>query len=160
MKTQSGFLEPEKQMYFMQQAIEQAKIAYKKDEVPVGAIIVKSETGEILSRQYNRTIELSDPTAHAEILAIREVCKKLGNYRINNCDLYVTLEPCTMCASAISWARINNVCFGAYDKKFGAVVSNLKFFEQSFCNHKINISSGILKDECSELLKNFFKERR
>ena len=128
---------PNTNEYFMQKAFEQAKVAYEKQEVPVGAIVVDSITNKILSLQHNRTIELNDPTAHAEVLAIREACEKIGNYRINNCDLYVTLEPCTMCASAISWARIKNLYFGAYDKKFGAVERNLKFFDQKFCNHKI-----------------------
>ncbi|MFC1659165.1 tRNA adenosine(34) deaminase TadA [Pseudomonadota bacterium] len=146
--------------YFMQKALEQAKIAYKKQEVPVGAVIVDSKTKKILSSQYNRPIELKDPTAHAEILAIREVCKKVKNYRLNECDLYVTLEPCAMCASAISWARIKNLYFGAYDEKFGVVTSNLKFFNQTYCNHKIKIFPGILKNECSELLTGFFREKR
>lgn len=144
----------------MQEALKQAKLAYKHDEVPVGAIIVDSKTNEIIAKAYNKTIKLNDPTAHAEILAIRKACKKANNYRIPNYDLYVTLEPCNMCASAISWARINKLCYATKDEKFGAIDSTSQFFSQKNQNHKPEVSSGLLELESAKLLKDFFHAKR
>jgi len=151
---------PKLETYFMKEALKQAKLAYKNDEVPIGAIIVNSKTDEIIAKAYNKTIKLNDPTAHAEILAIRKACKKIGNYRITNCDLYVTLEPCNMCASAISWARINKLCYATKDEKFGAIDSTTQFFSQKNQNYKPKISSGLLGQESARLLKDFFHTKR
>ncbi len=145
---------------YMQQAITLAKQAYSHDEIPVGCLIVNPNNGKILAATYNRNQHYDDATAHAEILAIREACKKLGQNRLRNMDMYVTLEPCTMCAAAISFARIQNLYFGAYDEKGGAVVNGVKFYESPTCHHRPNISGGHLKDECSNLLKDFFKNKR
>ena len=145
--------------HYMREAIAQAQAASARGEVPVGAVIVNRE-GEIISRTGNAPIGISDPTAHAEILAIRDAAYFSGNYRLNGMTLYVTLEPCTMCAGAISNARIARVIYGAPDLKGGAIDHGVKFFEQSTCHHSPEVSSGILAEECSELLKNFFKARR
>ena len=145
---------------YMKIAIELAKKAYNQDEVPIGAVIVDNENDEIIAQTYNLCEHIADSTAHAEILAIQEACKKLGQNRLRNCDLYVTLEPCTMCAAAISFSRIENLYFGAYDKKGGAVENGVKFYEQNSCHHRPNVFSGILEDECSKLLKDFFKAKR
>ena len=143
---------------FMKQALKQAEKAYEKEEVPIGAIIVKD--GKIISRAYNKRELDMKATAHSEILAIEKACKKLKNWRLNDCDLYVTLEPCPMCAGAILNSRINKVYFGALDKKSGAVVSNLKMLDNEFCNHTAKYEQGILEQECSDILKKFFKEIR
>ena len=111
-------------------AMEEAKKAYARDEVPIGAVLVHSQSGEVVTRNGNRTNELADPTAHAEILVIREQCKKLGVQRIPDYDLYVTLEPCTMCAAAISFARIRRLVFGASDPKGGGVINGVEFFKR------------------------------
>ena len=144
---------------FMKVAIEAAEQAAERDEVPVGAVMVNNH--EIISIQGNRTRELNDPTAHAEILCIREACQKLGAQRIPSCDLYVTLEPCTMCAAAISFARIKMLGIGALDEKGGGVIHGIKFFSQPTCHHKnIEIETGILETECAKILKSFFKAKR
>ena len=144
---------------FMEQALSAAREAGERDEVPIGAVIVHE--GEILSMQGNRTRELHDPTAHAEILAIREACQKLGVQRIPECDLYVTLEPCAMCAAAIAFARIRKLVIGAKDEKGGGVVNGVRFFEADTCHHKkIEILSGVCESESAELLKNFFAAKR
>jgi len=141
-------------------ALEEARLAETRDEVPIGAIIVDPISGEIISRAGNRTIELSDPTAHAEILAIRDACAKENSQRIPKYDLYVTLEPCTMCAGAISFARIRRLIYAAPDVKGGAIDSGAKFFTQPTCHHKIEIVSGIEAEKSSMLLKNYFKKKR
>jgi len=145
---------------FMEQALEQAKIAFKKDEVPVGCVIVNSQTNQILSKTYNQNIELKDPTAHAEVLAIREACKKLKSDRLTNCDLYVTLEPCSMCATAISLAGIRRVYYGANNPKEGAIENGAKIYKNKFCCYVPEVYSGILERECGLLLKEFFKSKR
>lgn len=145
---------------YMRLALAEAEKAKERDEVPVGAIIVHSHTGEILSRASNRSIEQHDPTAHAEVMAIRDACAKLGVQRIPDYDLYVTLEPCAMCAGAISFARLNKVVFGAYDVKGGAVFHGPEFFEQPTCHHHPEIHGGILEEECGALLRNFFALKR
>ncbi len=146
--------------YYMQAALEQAKQAESRDEVPVGAVLVDINTGNIVAANGNRTIELSDPTAHAEILVIRELCDQVEAQRIPEYDLFVTLEPCTMCATAISFARLRRLVFGTPDKKGGAVVSGVKFFDQSSCHHKIDVTHDVCAQECSEILKSYFKKKR
>lgn len=143
--------------YFMRRALAEAKSAEKKGEVTVGAVVVAD--GKIISRGHNEPIRRSDPTAHAEIIAIRRACRKVGNYRLQNCDLYVTLEPCAMCVGAMIHARIRRLVFGAKDPKAGAVVSIMNFpLEKT--NHRIHVEGGILEKECSQLLKEFFRRKR
>jgi len=146
--------------HYMRQCIAQAQAASARGEVPVGALIVDPETGEIITRTGNAPIGICDPTAHAEILALRDAAYKTGNYRLSRLALYVTLEPCTMCAGAISNARIGRVVYGAADPKGGAVESGVQFFESASCHSKPEITSGVLAAECSQLLKDFFKARR
>lgn len=143
----------------MQAALEEAKAAESRDEVPIGAIIIDDD-GEILSTASNRTRELHDPCAHAEILAIRDACKKAGAQRIPNTTLYVTLEPCAMCAAAISFARIKKVVIGATDPKGGGVLHGGKFYEQPTCHHKPEIQYGLMAEKCGDILRNFFKSKR
>ena len=143
--------------YFMRRALAEAKNAEKKGEVPVGAVVVAD--GKIISLGHNEPIRRSDPTAHAEITAIRRACRKVGNYRLQNCDLYVTLEPCAMCLGAMIQARLRRLVFGAKDPKAGAVVSIMKFpFEKT--NLKISVEGGILAKECGQVLKEFFRQKR
>ncbi len=146
--------------YFMHEALGQAKLAELAAEVPIGAVLVNEETGEVIARAYNQTICHKDPTAHAEILAIREGCRLLGAQRIPQCILYVTLEPCPMCASAISFARIKHVYFGATDVKSGGFVSGPALVTQSVLHHKPGFTGGILATESAQLLRDFFKARR
>lgn len=145
---------------YMQAALEEARLAQDRDEVPIGAILVHKATGEIIARNGNRTIEMNDPTAHAEILVIREACAQIGKQRIPDFELYVTLEPCTMCAAAIAFARIPRLIIGASDEKGGGILHGAKFFSQSTCHHKIQIEHGIMRDECGQILKNYFKSKR
>jgi tRNA(Arg) A34 adenosine deaminase TadA len=145
---------------YMRAAMEEAKLAYQRDEVPIGAVLVDPENGKIITSNGNRTIEMSDPTAHAEVLVIREACKKQNSQRIPTYDLYVTLEPCTMCAATISFARIRRIIYGAPDVKGGGIDNGVKFFKQSTCHHKIEITSGIMADECVQILKKYFKSKR
>ncbi len=140
--------------------MEEARAAGTRGEVPIGAVLVNRDSGEIAARAGNRTIELSDPTAHAEILVIREICQKEGAQRIPGYDLYVTLEPCAMCTAAIAFARIPRLVFGAQDPKGGAVLHGPKFYDQPTCHHKIEIAHGPLETESSALLKEFFQARR
>jgi len=144
----------------MRAALKEAILAAERGEVPIGAVITDADTGEIVARAGNRTIELSDPSAHAEILAIRQLCEQNGKQRIPNYNLYVTLEPCTMCAGAIAFGRLNRIIYGATDAKGGAVESGVTFFNQPTCHHKISVTSGILAEECGQILKDFFKKRR
>lgn len=144
----------------MRLALEEANAAATRDEVPIGAILVHTETGEVVARAGNRTIELSDPSAHAELLVIRQQCEKLGVQRIPEYDLYVTLEPCTMCAAAISFARIRRIVIGAPDAKGGGILHGAKFYDQPTCHHRPEITSDILADECGDILRNFFKSKR
>ena len=145
--------------YYMQLALKEARKAFNKDEVPIGAIIVDKD-GNILSRAHNQGEHGSSALNHAEILAIYKATQKLKQPRLWDCKIYVTLEPCTMCAAAISFARIKTLYFGAYDEKGGAVTSGVKFYEQKNCHHKPNVLGGILENECSQILKNFFKNKR
>lgn len=142
---------------FMKKAIEQAKIAYETDEIPIGAVVVCN--GEIVGTGFNRREKGKNALYHAEIIAIDEACKKLGGWRLWQCEMYVTLEPCPMCAGAIINSRLKRVIFGAYDKKGGACGSVANIPEMNF-NHKPEIVRGVLEEECSELIKNFFRELR
>ena len=144
--------------FFMKQAIKEAHKAYKKLEVPVGAVIVKD--GKIIARAHNQKETKTDTTKHAEILAIQKASKKLKSWRLIDCELYVTLEPCTMCAGAIINSRIKKVYIGASDEKTGAVGSVLNLFDDYTFNHKVESEKGILKTECEDILKTFFKELR
>lgn len=142
---------------YMKQALKEAKKASKIGEVPIGAVIVKDDI--IIARAHNlREIKMNS-LKHAEIIAIDRACKKLKNFRLEGCDLYVTVEPCLMCAGAIIQSRIRKVCFGAVDEKYGAVVSVCKSFEIK-SNHKVEVEQGVLKEECEDIIKTFFKELR
>lgn len=143
---------------FMELALAEAEAAAARGEVPVGAAIVRD--GRVIARHGNRTRELNDPTAHAEMLAIREACGALASERLTDCDLYVTLEPCGMCAAAISFARIRRLYFGAEDPKGGGVVHGPRFFGQPTCHHVPDIYSGIGEVRSAELLREFFRNRR
>ncbi|MDD4556887.1 MAG: nucleoside deaminase [Alphaproteobacteria bacterium] len=145
---------------YMKRALELAQKAFEQDEVPIGAVIVNAQTGEIISETHNLSEHTDCCTAHAEILAINEACRKLGTNRLWDLDLYVTLEPCTMCASAISFARIKTLYFGASDMKGGAVENGVRFYDSPTCHHKPNIQGGIMAKEASFLLKSFFKNKR
>ncbi len=143
---------------FMREAIKEAKKAYKKLEVPVGAVIVKN--GEIIARAHNLKETKLDTTKHAEILAIQRASKKLQSWRLIDCEMYVTLEPCSMCAGALINSRMKKVYIGALDQKTGAAGSVLNLFEDYTFNHKVEIERGIMSDECEKLLKDFFKHLR
>lgn len=143
---------------FMRAALEQARIAGSCDEVPVGAIVVLE--GEIVGRGFNQPIGRNDPTAHAEVMALRDAGTRLGNYRLPGCELYVTLEPCAMCSGAIMHSRIARVVFGAPDPKTGVAGSVIDLFAELRLNHHAQISGGVLADECGSLLTGFFAARR
>ncbi len=142
----------------MRHAVRLAHLAESEGEVPVGAVLVKDET--VIGEGWNRPIVDNDPTAHAEIMAIRQAGKRVSNYRLLDTTLYVTLEPCLMCVGAIVHARIGRVVFGAKDPKRGAIVSALQLSDLQFLNHQVPWVAGVLADECSQLLVNFFKQRR
>ena len=141
--------------YFMKQALKEAQKAYNKMEVPVGAIIVKN--GKIISRGYNQKETKYDTTKHAEIIAIQKASKKLKSWRLLDCEMYVTLEPCSMCAGAIINSRIKKLYIGTMDEKTGAAGSKLNLFKDYKFNHNVEVETGILKDECEGILKDFFK---
>jgi len=143
---------------FMDLALKAAEKAGNSGEVPIGCVIVRD--GKVVAAASNRTLTDRDPTAHAEILAIRDAARKLGSERLTDCDLYVTLEPCTMCAGAISFARIRRLYYGAADPKGGAVESGVRFFASSTCHHVPEIYSAVGDNEAAALLKEFFKARR
>ena len=140
-------------------ALAEAEAAAARGEVPVGAVVVDAN-GAVLARAGNRTRELADPTAHAEMLAIRAACQALGSERLGDADLYVTLEPCPMCAAAISFARLRRVYFGAADPKGGAIESGVRFFASATCHHVPDVYGGLSETEAAELLKSFFATRR
>ncbi|HEX3436193.1 MAG TPA: tRNA adenosine(34) deaminase TadA [Pseudacidobacterium sp.] len=143
---------------FMQAALEEAHLAAAAGEVPIGAVVVIK--GEIIARGQNRVLRDIDPTAHAEIIAMRGAAYAVGNYRLLDCELYVTLEPCAMCAGAMVHARLARLTYGAADPKAGAVSSVLEVLNHPKLNHKMLVTSGVLADECSTLLKEFFRSRR
>lgn len=144
---------------FMDQALAQAEAAAARGEVPVGAVIVDDQ-GRVLAAAGNRTEELNDPTAHAEMLAIREAAAARGEPRLPDCDLYVTLEPCPMCAQAISFARLRRVYFGAYDPKGGGVDHGPRVFQSSSCHHAPEVVGGLEEEKAAKLLKSFFEAQR
>jgi tRNA(adenine34) deaminase len=139
-------------------ALQEARIAAERGEVPVGCVIVRG--AEIVARAGNRTVKDRDPTAHAEIIAIRQAAALLGSERLEGCDIYVTLEPCTMCAGAIAFARVRRLYYGAADPKGGAVDSGVKFFASPTCHHRPEVYGGLAEAEASTLLRSFFQERR
>lgn len=143
---------------FMKEALKQAKKAEKIDETPIGAVI--AHKGKIIARGYNKRETQKNCLCHAEISAINKACKKLGGWRLPECDIYVTLEPCPMCAGAIISARIENLYFGAYDKKSGCAGSSIDLFKKNLFNHNVNAVGGFMENECADILKNFFKRLR
>lgn len=146
-------------LWFMAMALEQAELAYKAQEVPVGAVLV-SPSGEVLSKSYNLKESTFNPTAHAEILAIEEGAKKLQNWRLQDCVLYVTLEPCPMCLTALVQSRVKQCVFGAYDSKGGSLSLGYNLHKDKRLNHQFSIIGGVKHFECSRVLSQFFKERR
>lgn len=142
----------------MLEALRQARRAEAHGEVPVGAVVVVDN--EIYGRGSNAPIRIHDPTAHAEILALRQAAKKLGNYRLENATLYATLEPCAMCAGALIAARVRTLVFGARDLRFGGVRSKFRIADSDLLNHKVEIVEGVMASECLELIKTFFEQRR
>jgi len=144
---------------FLRRAIELAREAERRDEVPIGAVIV-SEDGEILAEASNETIERHDPTAHAEILAIRRAGERIKNYRLTGATVYSTIEPCAMCAGALVNARVARLVYGAPDERFGAVRSKFELCDSDKLNHRIEITTGILEAECRNLMQDFFRRRR
>ena len=144
----------------MRIALEAAQAAALAGETPVGAVVVDPASGEVIAVGANQPIGSRDPTAHAEIVAMREAARKLGNYRLTDLHLFVTLEPCAMCAGAISHARIGRLVFGAEDPKGGAVVNGPRFFEQPTCHWRPTVEGGVLAEEAGDLLRSFFRARR
>ena len=145
---------------YMEAALAEARNAAAHGEIPVGAVIVDVKTGDVIAAAGNETEHEHNPTAHAEMLAIARACRAVGAPRLPTCDIYVTLEPCPMCAAAISFARLRRVYFGAYDPKGGGVEHGPRIFSHATCNHKPEVMGGIDERECAQLLKDFFKERR
>ena len=143
---------------FMKSALIEAEKARKKNEVPIGAVIVKD--GKIISKGYNQREKKQNALLHAEVIAINKACKKLKSWRLNGCDIYITLEPCLMCFGAILNSRIDNIYFGAYDKSGSSISSNNSLLKKSILNHKLKVEGGILEKECSQILTDFFKENR
>jgi tRNA(adenine34) deaminase len=143
---------------WMRLALEEARLAGESGEVPVGAVLIRGE--EVLARCHNSPITLRDPSAHAEVLAIRQAASFLGNYRLTGTTLYVTLEPCLMCAGAILLARIDRVVFGAADPKGGAVISLYRLFDDRRLNHIVTVTEGVLKEACAEIISGFFRAKR
>jgi tRNA(adenine34) deaminase len=144
----------------MRIALDEAQAAAARGEAPIGAVVADPATGEVIARAGNAPISTSDPTAHAEILALREAAKRLGNYRLTGLTLYVTLEPCAMCAGAISHARIGRLVIGAEDPKGGAVLHGPRFFEQPTCHARPTVESGLDAEESGQMLRDFFRAKR
>lgn len=145
---------------YMLRAVTEAEKAARRGEVPIGAVVVDATHKTILAADGNRTLERKDPTAHAEMLVLREAAARLGNERLVQCDLYVTVEPCPMCAQAISFARIRRLYFGAEDEKMGGVMHGPRIFKSSSCCHRPEVYGGIEETRALALMKNFFRERR
>lgn len=144
--------------YFMAKALQKAREAFLSDEIPVGAVLVLD--GKIIASAHNQNEALNDPTAHAEMVAIRKASRRLGNQRLSKAILYVTLEPCSMCAGASIWARIGTIVYGAKEPKGGAIESSLHLFEEKGINHRPAVRGGVLEKECAELMTAFFKKKR
>lgn len=155
-----GFIlmDRETDIKFMLEALKEAEKSANFDEVPVGAVIVKD--GKIIARGHNLRERNNDPTAHAEIVAIRKACKKLKSWRLEGCTIYVTIEPCSMCAGTLLWTRIKRIVYGASDPKGGALGSSYNLFEVKNINHKVEITRGVLENKCSELMTSFFRSKR
>jgi tRNA(adenine34) deaminase len=145
--------------FWMQKALAAAREAGERHEVPIGACLI-DDSGQLIATAFNQTISLSDPTAHAEILAVREAARVIGNYRLTGTTLFTTIEPCVMCAGALVNARVRRLVFGAHDERFGAVETLFRLCDNESLNHRLEITSGILADECRELMRNFFQSRR
>jgi len=143
---------------FMNIALEEARSALDEGEVPVGAIVVRGD--EVIARAHNGTLTMNDPSAHAEMVAIRRAAGYIGNYRLGDTTLYVTLEPCVMCAGAIIHARMDRLVFGAYDPKGGGVASLYTILSDERLNHSVDVTGGVLRDVCSEILSGFFRQKR
>ena len=143
---------------FMKEALKQAKKAYAIEEVPIGCVIVHED--KIIARAYNKRNTKKSTLAHAELLAIQKACKKLGDWRLEECTMYITLEPCQMCAGAIVQARIPRVVIGTHNKKAGCAGSILNLLQMKEFNHQVELASGVLEEECSEMMKQFFREMR
>ncbi len=154
-----GVNQQENDEYWMRLALQQAQKAADRDEVPVGAVLV-DQSGECLASGHNQPISAVDPTAHAEIVVLREAAKRMNNYRLPDTTLYITLEPCTMCVGALVQARVARIVFAASEPKAGAIVSALRLFETGRFNHQPEIDSGVLEAESSSLLANFFQQKR
>ena len=142
----------------MEAALSQARLALAAGEVPVGAVLVAGD--QIIARAFNQPISANDPTAHAEVLALREAARVLGNYRMTDATVYVTVEPCLMCVGAMVHARVRAVVYGAAEPKTGALVSTLKVLESPGLNHRFLVTAGVLEDECRSIIQEFFRERR
>lgn len=153
-------MDEERHIKYMQAALDEARAAAARGEVPIGAVLVDRASGTIVARDGNRTIERADPTAHAEVNVVRAACAAAGSQRIPGHDLYVTLEPCALCAAALSFARIDHVIYGAADEKGGGVEHGGKFYEQPTCHHRPAVTSGVMANEGGVLLKEFFAARR
>ena len=145
---------------YMLQALAEARAAAARGEIPVGAVVVDNGTGQVIARAGNATEAENNPVAHAEMIALQRACTLKGTPRLTECDLYVTLEPCPMCATAISFTRIRRVYFGAYDPKGGGIDHGPKIFSHATCHHKPEVYGGIHEQECGTVLKDFFKDRR
>ncbi|HUV14541.1 MAG TPA: tRNA adenosine(34) deaminase TadA [Acidobacteriota bacterium] len=143
---------------WMEVALQEARQAASEGEVPVGAVVIQGD--EMISRDHNRCIQLNDPTAHAEILALKAAGRALENYRLNETSVFITLEPCAMCAGALVWARVSKVIFGAWDEKSGAAGSKVNLFSPGLFNHTVEVIGGVLDEPCREILRSFFSERR
>ena len=143
---------------FMKEALIEARKAYDLGEIPIGAVVVRD--GQVIARGHNLTETTKDPTAHAEMIAIREAARVLGGWRLVGCSIYVTVEPCSMCTGAMIWSRIENLYIGTMDPKAGACGSVFNIAEEDRLNHRINVERGILGEECSSIMKEFFKELR
>ncbi len=149
---------PHTDEHWMQIALEQAQLAAAAGEVPVGAVLVKDD--EIVATGFNQPISSCDPTAHAEVVALRGAAQALSNYRIPDCTLYVTIEPCAMCAGAMVHARVKRLVFGAPEPRAGAVISSLRLLEGAQLNHRVAVTGGVLAEQCAEVMQTFFRQRR
>jgi len=153
-------MRPADDVAWMQLALEEARRAAMVGEVPVGALVINIKNGQILGQGHNRTLLDHDPTAHAEIVALRQAGARLGNYRLPGCAIFATIEPCSMCAGALVHARVDRLVYGASDPKAGAVASVLQVLNHPSLNHKMEVTSGVLAEQCSQLLQSFFRHRR
>ena len=158
MRQRTSMLDRDFDEKYMKMALEEAEKAGQRGEIPVGAILLKGD--RVIAKDHNRCIELSDPTAHAEILVLRKGGEILRNYRLDETVVYVTVEPCPMCVSAMVHGRISRLVFGSLEPKYGAVESKFRLLNNNGLNHKVKVDRGILEKECAEILKTFFKERR